>query len=63
MAYASLVTNGKGTTVRKVKFTDGSTTDEVDQVATTLESLICEERDILHVVTDYTGCDDSRTVA
>ena len=62
MAYASLVTNGKGTTVRKVKFKEGSTTDEVDQVAVTLESLICEERDILHVETDYEGCDDSSTL-
>ena len=61
MAFVKLVTNKKGTVLRNMSFT-GSTTGTVDQAARTLESIIFEERDIIHVEVDYEGCDDSDTV-
>ena len=59
MAFARIVTIGRGTIIRNMKLADGQPTAAVDQIATTLESLICEELDILKVEVDYTGCDDS----
>ena len=59
MAYARIVTSKRGTVIRSVKFVNGTPTKQVDQIATTLESAITDDRDILKVETDYTGCDDS----
>ncbi len=61
MAYARIVTNKKGTVVRNLVIKDSSCAC-VDQAAATLASIICEERDILHVEVDYEGCDDSKTI-
>jgi len=61
MAHVRIVTIGKGTTLRNIKM-DGCTTKALNQAANTLESLIHQERDILSVEVDYTGCDDSKTV-
>lgn len=61
MAYARIVTNKNGTIVRNVKM-DGSTIAAVDAAATALESVIWDERKILHVEVDYALCDDSKTV-
>jgi len=61
MAYARIVTNLRGTAIRTVML-NGKTTHEVNQIATVLESLICEELDILKVEVDYTDCDDSKTI-
>jgi len=61
MAYVKIVTNKKGTVVRNIPMV-GHSTQAVDNVATTIESLICEERNILHVEVDYEHCDDSRTI-
>ena len=63
MAYARIVTSKRGTIIRSVKFVNGTPTKQVDQIATTLESVITDDRDILKVETDYTGCDDSDTLA
>lgn len=63
MAYARIETSKRGTIIRNIKFPWGTPTEEVDRIATTLESLITDDRDILKVVTDYTGCDDSDTLA
>ena len=64
MAYARIVTKPRGNVIRSVNFkvSEGVTTAEVDGIASTLESIICEENDILTVEVDYTGCDDSDTV-
>lgn len=62
MAYARIVTIKKGTVIRCVNFDDGQHTDSVDLIATTLNSIICEELNILKVEVDYTGCDNSQTV-
>ncbi len=62
MAFARIVTVGRGTVIRSMKL-DFKTTAQVDNIATTLESLICEELDILRVEVDYTGCDDSDNLA
>lgn len=61
MAFVSIVTNGKGTTVRKLDMT-GHTTNAVDSAADALLSVICDEREILHIEVDYEGCNDSKTV-
>ena len=61
MAYVRIVTIGKGTVIRNMKM-DGYSTKAVDSAATALESIICEERDILKVEVDYEGCDDSNTL-
>lgn len=62
MPFASIVTRGNGTVIRKVKLEEGQTTHAVNQIACTLESIICEELHILKVEVDYTGCDDSHTL-
>ncbi len=62
MAFARIVTVGRGTAIRTVKLDDGRATGAVDQIATTLESIICEEKDILKVEVDYTGCNDSDVI-
>lgn len=61
MAFARIVTKKKGTTIRTVRFNalEVTTTVDVDRVASTLDSIICEEQDILKVEVDYTGCDNS----
>ncbi len=61
MAYARIITIGNRTVIRSMKM-DGKTTDEVNQIACTLESLICEELHILKVEVDYEGCNNSRTL-
>ncbi len=61
MASVSIVTNVKGTTLRKLDMT-GHSTQAVDQAADALLSIICEEREIVHVEVDYEGCDDSKTL-
>ncbi len=61
MAYARIVTVKKGTVVRNIKM-DGHSTDAVDKASTALESIICEDNDILRVEVDYTGCDSSHTL-
>ena len=58
MAYARIVTVKKGTVIKNVKL-DGVSVDAVDSAATALESIICEERDILRVEVDYNECYDS----
>ncbi len=55
MAFASIVTKGNGTTIRKVKCPD-CTTAYVDKIAGTLDSIIEQERKILEVIVDYEGC-------
>jgi hypothetical protein len=55
MAYVRIVTNKKGITVRDINM-DGETIAGVDKVATAIDSLICEERDALHVDVDYSNC-------
>lgn len=62
MPFARIVTRGRGTAIRTVKLEEGQTTYAVNQIACTLESIICEELDILKVEVDYTGCDDSQTI-
>lgn len=59
MPFARIVTVGKGTAIRTVKLEEGQSTHAVNQIACTLESIICDELDILKVDVDYTGCDDS----
>ncbi len=59
MPSASIITIENGTVIRNVKLDEGQTTDAVNQIACTLESIICEELHILKIVVDYTGCDDS----
>jgi len=41
---------------------DGHSTYAVDKASTALESIICEDNDILRVEVDYTGCNDSHTL-
>ncbi len=62
MASVSIVTNKKKTVLRCVKFPLDVSTRAVDQVATTLDSLIAEEGKFLHIEVDYTDCNDSKTV-
>ena len=61
MAFVKIVTNKKGTVLRHIDMT-GHSTKAVDQAANAIESIICEERDILHVEVDYNGCNDSKTI-
>ncbi len=61
MAFARIVTRGRGTIIRNIQM-NGKPTHDVNQVATVLESLICEELDILKVEVDYTDCDNSKTI-
>lgn len=61
MAFARIVTLGRGTIIRNIQM-NGKPTHSVNQVATVLESLICEELDILKVEVDYTDCNDSKTI-
>ena len=60
MASVSIVTNSKGTVLRKVDMT-GHSTKAVDQAANAMGSIICDEREIVHIEVDYGGCDDSKT--
>ena len=64
MAYARIITRKNKTIIRTINFpvTLGVTTAEVDGIAATLDSIICEDKDILAVEVDYTGCDDSGTL-
>lgn len=62
MPSASIITRGNGTVIRNVKLDEGQTTHAVNQIACTLESIICEELHILKIVVDYTGCDDSDNI-
>ncbi len=55
MAYVKLVTNEKGTVLRNIDMT-GSTIGEVNQAATSMESVVAEEREIVHVEVNYDGC-------
>ena len=60
MAYARIVTIGKGTVIKTVLYkTPAPTTGEVDRAATALESIIMREGHILKVEVNYDGCDDS----
>lgn len=61
MASVKIVTKANGTVLRNVKM-GNSSTEKVDQVASTLDSIICEDKDVLKVVVDYEGCDDSQTI-
>jgi len=61
MAHVRIVTNRKGTVLRHIKMT-GHSTVAVDKAAVALESIICEDKDIVHVEVDYDGCDDSKTI-
>jgi len=63
MPYARIVTIGRGTAIRTIKLADGQTTESVDHIAATLSSIIEEERDILKVEVDYTGCNNSDTIS
>lgn len=58
MAYARIVVIKTGTIVKNVKLPEGTCTRTVDQAATALESIICEDKEILKVEVDYEGCDD-----
>ncbi len=62
MPSVKIVTNKNGTIVRNLILPTGTCTYTVDQGATALESIICEDKDILHIEVDYEGCDDSNTV-
>lgn len=64
MAFARIVTKVRGNVIRAVNFkvSAGVTTAEVDGIASTLDSIICEDKDILKVEVDYTGCNDSKTI-
>jgi hypothetical protein len=61
MAYVRIVTNKNGTVLRNIKMA-GHSTSAVDQAAVALESIICEERGIVHIEVDYEDCDDSKTI-
>lgn len=61
MASVQIVTNKGGTIIRNLNMT-GHSTRAVDQTATAMASIINEEQDILHIVVDYEGCDDSKTI-
>ena len=61
MASVKIVTNEHGTVLRNIDFT-GKPTRTVDQAATTLESIICGERHIVHIEVNYDGCDNSKTL-
>lgn len=61
MAEVRIVTNGNNTVLRRLNMT-GHSTNAVDQAATAMESIICEEKEILHIEVDYEGCDDSKTI-
>ena len=61
MAHVRIVTNQKGTVLRHVDMT-GHSTIAVDKAAVALESIVCEERKIVHIEVDYDGCDDSKTI-
>ena len=60
MAWARIVTTS-GTVIKNVKMT-GHSTWAVDAAASALSSIICNERDILHIEVDYTECNDSKTI-
>jgi hypothetical protein len=62
MAEVRIVTNKNETVVRRVTLPLGVSVATVDQAATALESVINEEKLILHIEVDYEGCDDSKTV-
>ena len=62
MAHARIVTVGKGTVIKNVKM-DGYPIHTVDKAATALDSIICEERDILKVEVDYDGCGDDTVLS
>jgi len=61
MAFVKIITNEHGTVLRNINMT-GHSTKAVDQAAVALESIICEEREIVHIEVDYEGCDDSKTI-
>ncbi len=61
MAYARIVVKKTGTVLRTMKM-DGWSTGTVDSIATTLESIISEDLDILEVQVDYEDCNDSLTI-
>lgn len=62
MPSASIITIGKGTVIKSVKFPSGVNTDEVDKIANILSSVIEEERHILKVAVDYTGCNNEDVI-
>lgn len=55
MAHVAIVANETGTVLRKLNMT-GHTVSAVDKAATSMESIICEDREIVHVEVDYDGC-------
>lgn len=59
MAFARIVTNGKGTVIKNVNMT-GHSTNAVDKAAVALSSIIIDEQHILHIEVDYEGCNDSQ---
>ena len=56
MAYARIVTKGRGTIIRNVTMKEDTSTWAVDQIAKLLDSIIAPDADILKVEVDYTGC-------
>ena len=62
MPFASIVTIQHGTIVKLVKLPVGQSTDAVDKIAQVLSSIIEEDRNILKVVVDYTGCNNADVI-
>jgi hypothetical protein len=62
MASVKIITRAHGTVVRNIVLAEGVATAAVDQVADTLDSIIAEDKDVLQVVVDYDGCNDSKTI-
>lgn len=61
MSHVRIVTNIKGTVLRHIDMT-GHSSAAVDKVTNVVESIICEERDYVHIDVNYDGCDDSKTI-
>jgi len=62
MPSASIVTLQNDTTIKVVRLPSGHSTDAVDRIAQVLSSIIEEDRNILKVVVDYTGCNNADVI-
>ena len=62
MAYAQIVTTLHGTVIRCTRFPEGHSTADVDNIASTLDSIIDQDRKALRVEVDYTGCNDADVI-
>ena len=62
MPSASIVTIQNDTRIKVVRLPTGHSTDEVDRIAQVLSSIIEEDRNILKVVVDYEGCNNTDVI-